>query len=77
MLNQNEIINNFKKLLSEQKKLSNLIENKNIFYKQNIQPLYEKIKSLPNEEKKVFGKQVNELKVTLESLFTKKKIEIE
>lgn len=77
MIKNEEIINKFKKLLAEQTKMSSLIENKNIFYKQNIQPLYENIKSLSQEEKREFGKQVNQLKTTLEGLFQQKKNELE
>lgn len=77
MINHEEIINNFKKLLASQTRISDLVENKNIFYKQNIQPLYEKLKTLLPEEKKEFGKQANELKINLETLFAAKKTELE
>ena len=77
MINHNEIINNFKEMLAKQTKVSNLIENKNIFHKQYIQPFYEQMKSLPHENKKELGKEINTLKVTLEDLFNQKKIELE
>ena len=77
MINHDEIIENFKEMLARQTKVSSLIENKNIFHKQFIQPFYEKLKSLPNESKKDFGNQINTLKIALENLFSQKKIELE
>lgn len=60
-----EIIDKIITELTEIKKVNLLIEKKNILFKKYIDPLYSQLKSLPNEEKKEFGKSLNLLKNTI------------
>jgi phenylalanyl-tRNA synthetase alpha chain len=75
--NKNEIINEFKKLIASQLTVSKLIENKNIFIKKNIVPLYDLLKSLPINEKKNVGLEINSLNKELMNLFLNRKTELE
>ena len=75
--NKNQIINEFKTLIKSQTVVNKLVENKNIFYKKNIVPLYELLKKLPKEEKRDAGLEINCLNKELTDLFLAKKTELE
>ena len=75
--NKNQIINEFKLLISSQTIVNKLVENKNIFYKKNIVPLYDLLKTLPSENKRNAGEEINNLNKELMNLFLAKKHELE
>lgn len=75
--NKDQIVAQFKKLLTEQTTVSKLIENKNIFFKQNVAGLYSQLKALPAEQKKEAGLEINAFNQELTSLFEAKKRELE
>jgi phenylalanyl-tRNA synthetase alpha chain len=48
-----------------------LIEIKNIFIKNKLSPLYGQLVKLPNEQKSIFGKTINEIKIESNALVEK------
>ncbi|MGL5640203.1 MAG: phenylalanine--tRNA ligase subunit alpha [Mycoplasmoidaceae bacterium] len=69
MMIDRSIIDNLKlfvKSIDNEKKLS---EEKNIFNKKHIAPIYGQIKDKSLEEKKDFGKKINDLKVEVDNIF--------
>jgi phenylalanyl-tRNA synthetase alpha chain len=61
-----ELISSLDKELGECINDTKIIEARNIFINKNVTPLYQKIKTIPNDQKAEFGKQLNELKATIE-----------
>lgn len=72
-INKEELLNQFKQLIDQQDNIQKLIENKNIFLKNNISPLYQQLKQLPPEQRKDFGLEVNTLNKEISQLFETKK----
>ncbi len=72
-INKEELLNQFKQLIDQQDNIQKLIENKNIFLKNNISPLYQQLKQLPPEQRKDFGLEVNALNKEISQLFEAKK----
>ncbi len=70
------ILKSFQELISDINDEKILFEKKNIFTKEHISPLYNKLKEIPNEEKKEFGQQINQLKNQIDELFDKRINEI-
>lgn len=75
--NKEQIINEFKQLLSQQTNVGKLIENKNIFFKKNVANLYTQLKALPPEQKKDAGLEINALNNELTQLFELAKQKLE
>ena len=75
--NKEQIINEFKQLLSQQTNVSKLIENKNIFFKKNVANLYTQLKALPPEQRRDAGLEINAFNAELTQLFETKKQELE
>lgn len=76
-INKQEILNQFQELIQSQTTIQKLIENKNIFCKQNISPLYQELKQLPPEQRRDFGLEVNALNNEINAMFEQKKQELE
>jgi phenylalanine--tRNA ligase, alpha subunit len=74
-MNIEEIKKNIEQELSETKDIKSLndLKVKYLGKKGIITELSSKIKEIPNEEKKEFGRKMNELKTTFNSLYEKKK----
>ncbi|MDR2829067.1 MAG: hypothetical protein LBV48_00510, partial [Mycoplasmataceae bacterium] len=67
-----ELENELKNASNETK----LIEIKNIFIKNKLSPLYGELIKLPNDQKSVFGKTINEIKIESNALVEKYLIEM-
>lgn len=72
-INKEELLNQFKQLIDQQDNIQKLIENKNIFLKNNISGLYQQLKQLPPEQRKDFGLELNALNKEISQLFEVKK----
>lgn len=57
-----QLINELVTELSKTKSINEAIIARNVFIKKHLTPLYEKLKSLPKEEKASFGNEVNQFK---------------
>lgn len=75
--NKEQIVAEFKKLLSEQTNVAKLIENKNIFFKKNVAGLYTQLKALPPEQRRDAGLEINAFNQELTKLFEEKKQALE
>lgn len=64
-----DLLNEFELLLNESSDEKKLYELKNVFTKNKITPLYDELKSIPNEQKKEFGITLNSLKNEINTLF--------
>ncbi len=71
--NKEQLIQQFQQLIEAQDTIQKLIENKNIFCKQNLSPLYQTLKLLPPEEKREYGLEINSLNNQINSLFEARK----
>lgn len=69
MQDANELINLLKTALAKADSEKKAIEIKNIFSKKYLIPLYNEIKTLDDEQKKVFGQKLNDLKIKIEDFF--------
>ena len=70
------LVNCFKNEIKNYTNVQKLIDFKNIFHKKHIIPLYEKLKILPIDEKKDFGKYVNATKNEIQKIYLEKLTEI-
>ncbi len=68
-MNKKEIISEFATLVSRSKTVANLNEQKNIFVKKHLSPLYIVLKNAKNEDKKSIGQGINNIKVEIERMF--------
>ncbi|MGL4616635.1 MAG: phenylalanine--tRNA ligase subunit alpha [Mycoplasmoidaceae bacterium] len=68
MIDRN-IINNLKSFVKSIDNEKKLAEEKNIFNKNHIAPIYGQIKDKNPEEKKDFGKKINDLKIEVDKIF--------
>ncbi|MCQ3915144.1 MAG: hypothetical protein MJ201_05410 [Mycoplasmoidaceae bacterium] len=71
--NREQLIVEFKTLLSQQTNVPKLIENKNIFFKKNVANLYTQLKALPPEQRRDAGLEINAFNEELTKLFEEKK----
>jgi phenylalanyl-tRNA synthetase alpha subunit len=63
-----QIITIFKEKIKDINTEQNFIDYKNIFFKEYFGPLYDKFKTVKNEEKKELGKQINLIKQEFEKI---------
>lgn len=70
------LISDFQEILNESKDEKKLYELKNLFIKDKITPLYNELKTIPNEQKKEFGIKLNTLKDEINKIFDNKIKEI-
>lgn len=75
--NKEKLIAEFETLLNEQTTVAKLIENKNIFLKKNVAGLYSQLKTLPPEQKKEAGLEINAFNQTLSQMFENAKTKLE
>lgn len=61
-LNESKLLDNLSKLLNECVNETQIIEVRNTFTNQYIAPLYQELKTLPNEQKREFGNFINTFK---------------
>lgn len=70
--NKKKIIELLKEKIKDVNNVNVLVQEKNIFNKNFLTPLYSKIKSLSNDDKKIFGTKLNELKNEIDEICEKK-----
>lgn len=70
--NREKIIKLFNETIKDVNNTKILTEEKNIFTKNHLQPLYSQLKNVPSDQKKQFGLELNELKNEIESIFKDK-----
>lgn len=75
--NYKKLVDEFINSLSTETNIKRAIENKNIFTKKHIAPLYDELKNAPVEQKKEIGQFINEVKSYLEVEFEKFIINLE
>ena len=71
-----KFVNYFKNEIKNYTNAQKLIDFKNIFHKKHIIPLYEKLKILPVNEKRDFGKYINTIKNEIQKIYLEKLTEI-
>ncbi|MGL5591463.1 MAG: phenylalanine--tRNA ligase subunit alpha [Mycoplasmoidaceae bacterium] len=69
MMIDRNIIDNLKSFVETIDNEKKLAEEKNIFNKKHIAPIYGQIKDKSPEEKKDFGKRINDLKIEIDKIF--------
>lgn len=72
-----DLLSSFSTLLNECKTENELIAKKNIFIKNNLSPLYKKLKDLPNDKKKAYGLEINQFKSAINDIFDNKLTQIQ
>jgi len=72
-----KLIQEYIDLINKQDSIQKLIENKNIWTKKNVQPLYQLLKTLPADQKKAAGLEINEFNNAINLIFEKAKAELE
>lgn len=72
MKDYKQLIKEFEKSLEEISKEKLVFDERNIFQKQVLVPLYDKLKKASVEEKKNLGKEINEYKQLIEDVVNKK-----
>lgn len=75
--NKEQLITEFKQLLEQQTTVAKLTENKNIFMKKNVAGLYGLLKTLPPEQKKDAGLEINAFNNELNQMFEQAKAKLE
>ena len=75
--NKEQLIQDFQKLLDAQTNVAKLIENKNIWTKNNIAGLYSQLKALPPESKKEAGLEINAFNAQINQMFETTKAKLE
>jgi len=75
--NQEQLIKEFTQLVNSQESIQKLIENKNIWTKKNIQPLYQMLKKIPADQKKDAGLEINAFNAKINGIFEKAKAALE